>query len=170
MQIRLAKPDDLPVILNIYETARRFMRNTGNPEQWGTAYPPVEMLTEDISVGRLYVLADGDGLPHAVFMISTEADPTYLYIENGAWLNDNPYAVIHRIATDGTVHGAVAAVLDHCRKLRDDVRIDTHADNSVMQHVLEKNGFVRCGTIYLENGDPRIAYQWSRSGKHGTGA
>jgi RimJ/RimL family protein N-acetyltransferase len=39
------------------------------------------------------------------------------------------------------------------------VRIDTHADNKVMQHVLEKRGFRRTGIIYLENGDPRIAFE-----------
>jgi len=27
------------------------------------------------------------------------------------------------------------------------------------QHLLAKYGFCRCGTIYLENGSPRIAYQ-----------
>ena len=28
-----------------------------------------------------------------------------------------------------------------------------------MQHILEKNGFVSCGTIYVADGSPRIAYQ-----------
>jgi len=39
------------------------------------------------------------------------------------------------------------------------VRIDTHADNHVMQHVLAKHGFQRRGIIYLEDGDPRIAFE-----------
>ena len=30
-----------------------------------------------------------------------------------------------------------------------------------MQRQLEKNGFAKCGTIYLENGDSRTAYQWT---------
>ena len=30
---------------------------------------------------------------------------------------------------------------------------------TMMQHVLEKNGFVPCGIIYVEDGSPRIAYQ-----------
>lgn len=30
-----------------------------------------------------------------------------------------------------------------------------------MQHLLEKNGFVRCGIIHLANGAPRIAYQFA---------
>jgi hypothetical protein len=28
-------------------------------------------------------------------------DPTYAVIENGNWLNDEPYGVIHRIASNG---------------------------------------------------------------------
>ena len=39
------------------------------------------------------------------------------------------------------------------------LKIDTHEDNVVMQHVLEKNGFERCGKIYTHDGTPRIAYQ-----------
>ncbi len=30
---------------------------------------------------------------------------------------------------------------------------------NVMQKVFEKNGFKRCGIIYVEDGTPRIAYQ-----------
>ena len=28
-----------------------------------------------------------------------------------------------------------------------------------MQHLLEKNGFTRCGIIHVADGTPRIAYQ-----------
>ena len=39
------------------------------------------------------------------------------------------------------------------------LRADTHADNKIMQHLLEKNGFTRCGIIHVADGTPRIAYQ-----------
>ena len=29
----------------------------------------------------------------------------------------------------------------------------------IMQNLLEKHGFIRCGIIYVANGTPRIAYQ-----------
>ena len=45
--------------------------------------------------------------------------------------------------------------LEHCESLR----ADTHADNKIMQHLLEKNGFTRCGIIHVADGTPRIAYQ-----------
>ena len=45
--------------------------------------------------------------------------------------------------------------MEHCESLR----ADTHADNKVMQHLLESEGFTRCGIIHVEDGTPRIAYQ-----------
>lgn len=45
--------------------------------------------------------------------------------------------------------------MEHCQSLR----ADTHADNKIMQHLLEKNGFARCGIIHVEDGTPRVAYQ-----------
>ena len=87
----------------------------------------------------------------------------YYTYENGEWLNDNPYVTIHRIASDGKIRGIFACAVDYCRNFCDDVRIDTHESNLVMQGLIEKNGFQRCGTIYVADGSPRIAYQWSRS-------
>ena len=39
------------------------------------------------------------------------------------------------------------------------IRIDTHRDNKIMQHNIEKHCFTYCGIIYLANGDERLAYQ-----------
>ena len=155
-QVRRAAPADLSRILEIYAQAREFMSNTGNPNQWGTVYPPLEMLEEDIRLGNLYVVEE-NGI-HGVFAYFTEPDPTYSYIEDGAWLSDSPYGTIHRVASDGS-GGVFSAVLQYAMERNPHVRIDTHHDNKVMQHVLEKHGFRRCGIIYLEDGDPRIAYE-----------
>ena len=87
-------------------------------------------------------------------------DSTYLRIEDGKWLNENPYGTIHRIASDGAVKGLFSACIDFCKSQMEDLRIDTHADNKTMQHLILKNGFQKCGIIYLTNGSPRIAYQY----------
>lgn len=155
-QIRSAKPEDLPRILEIYAYAREFMAKTGNPNQWGKTNPPVETLEEDIRQGNLYAV-ENDGI-HGVFAYFTEPDPTYSYIEDGAWLSDTPYGTIHRVASDGS-GGVFSAVLAYAMDRNPHVRIDTHHDNKVMQHVLAKHGFRRTGIIYLKNGDPRIAYE-----------
>lgn len=155
--IQKADISQLPRILEIYEKARAFMAESGNPDQWGNGYPPEEMIRQDIRDGKSYVNLEGDHI-RAVFYFAVEADPTYGYIE-GSWLNDAPYGVIHRIAVDGSGRGVAAEcfafVAQHC----ENIRIDTHEKNIPMQRCLTKNGFTRCGTIYLEDGDPRIAYQ-----------
>lgn len=155
-QIRKAAWADFDRILEIYGIAREFMAKTGNPTQWGTNYPPISMLEGDIPAGNLYVLEDD--LIHGVFAYFTEPDPTYGYIEDGAWLDHSPYGTIHRVAGDGS-GGIFTAVLQFAMEQNPHVRIDTHADNKVMQHVLEKHGFQRTGIIYLEDGDPRIAFE-----------
>lgn len=155
-QIRKAQWEDFYRILEIYAIAREFMAKTGNPTQWGNYYPPLQMLEADIPAGNLYVVEDE--AIHGVFAYFTEPDPTYAYIEDGAWLDDSPYGTIHRVAADGS-GGVFTAVLRFAVERNPHVRIDTHADNKVMQHVLEKHGFQRTGIIYLEDGDPRIAYE-----------
>ena len=155
--IQKADISQLPRILEIYEKARVFMAESGNPDQWGTGYPPEEMIRQDIRNGKSYVNLEDDHI-RAVFYFAVEADPTYGYIE-GAWLNDDPYGVIHRIAVDGSGRGVAAECFAFAAQHCENLRIDTHEKNIPMQRCLTKNGFTRCGTIYLEDGDPRIAYQ-----------
>lgn len=158
MYIRKATMEDLPEILAIYETARGFMSRTGNPTQWKDGYPRRELVCEDIRQECCYVWEDGKEI-EGVFYFSGEADPSYRVIEEGSWLNEEPYGVIHRVASRGSRRGLLAACVSwgqaRCRNLR----MDTHQDNYVMQKALEKCGFVRCGTVHVEDGTARIAYQ-----------
>lgn len=158
MTIRLAEPDDLNTILHIYAYAREQMRLTGNPKQWGDGNPPPETVREDIRRKRSYVILSQNSIC-GVFVFIIGADPTYQRIENGAWLNDEPYGTIHRIAGNGQEKGILSTALSFCEKRTDNIRIDTHADNKIMQHLLKKYGFKRCGHIYVEDGTQRIAYQ-----------
>lgn len=157
MEIRRATLQDLDRMLEIYDYARAFMRSTGNPTQWSGGYPSRELLLADIEEGISFV-AEEEGVIHGTFMFYNGKDGIYDVIEDGAWLNDEPYAVIHRIAGDGQIKGLLSMAVEYGSQFSDNLRMDTHRDNRVMQHTLEKNGFVRCGIIHLENGDPRIAY------------
>lgn len=162
MQIRNATAGDLPKIRKIYDAAKSYMDTSGNPNQWPVGYPPEKYLRQDIELSRLYVCEE-DGVLHGVFLFAVMEDPTYRYID-GSWLNDKPYGVIHRIASDGIKSGIFKNVLEFCiEKMAEgnitNLRIDTHADNKTMQHLVEKYGFEYCGVIYLENGSPRMAYQ-----------
>lgn len=161
--IEKATLSQLPDILKIYQKAREFMIQSGNPTQWGTNYPPDEMIRQDILDAKSYVNLK-DGNIQAVFYFAVEEDPTYGYID-GAWLNSEPYGVIHRIAVGESGRGVAAECFRFAMERCENLRIDTHEDNIPMQQCLAKNGFTRCGIIYLEDGDPRIAYQKVR--EHG---
>lgn len=155
--IRPAAPEELPRLMEIYASARAFMREHGNPTQWGTGDPAEEVVVRDIAAGACFVLIK-DGEIVGAFSFYKGEDPTYASIE-GEWLNGEPYGTIHRLAGDGRAHGLFSAALAFCGAQCKNLRADTHADNTVMRHLLETNGFVRCGVIHVENGTPRIAYQ-----------
>ena len=155
--IRKATPRDLPRIREIYEMARQFMRKNGNHSQWGKGDEPEALIEGDICQGNLYVLEEAD--IHAVFAFIIGEDPTYREIEEGSWKSEEPYAAVHRVASDGTVQGVLGHVMDYCSAQVPHLRIDTHTDNKVMQHVLEKYGFVSCGIVHVPDGSPRIAYE-----------
>lgn len=159
--IRKACINDIEAIMIIYQKAKKFMRETGNPNQWNSNYPQKELLLNDIKSENSYLVCDQSNTPHAVFYFSLGEDPTYKVIKEGTWLNDKPYGVIHRIASDGVLHGVLKECVNYCRVFSSELRVDTHHDNKVMQCALEKIGFSRCGIINLLNGDERIAYHLS---------
>ena len=154
---RTAALEDLPQILPIYENARAFMRQSGNPNQWRDHHPAVEILREDIQKGQLYLCLENEEIA-AVFCYFQDIDPTYVTIYDGQWCNDAPYGVIHRIAVAKPGHGIAAACFHWALSQCPNLRIDTHRDNLPMQRSLQKFGFTRCGIIYLANGEDRIAY------------
>ena len=151
---------DLDEILSIYERARKFMRENGNPNQWKKVHPPKESLIENINDQILYVLKN-DGIIDGVFLFDKGPDPTYEYIK-GAWLNERDYYVIHRIASSGRTRGVFKDCFEYCLNFTDNIKMDTHADNKIMQKALEKLGFLHCGTIYVPNYGPMRAYQYDR--------
>ena len=156
---------DLERMMTIYAQARDFMAEHGNPNQWGlTQWPPEQLIRQDIKLGHSYVCLDESGRIIGTFFFQQGEDiePTYREITDGKWGDDSPYGVVHRIASDGTRRGVGAFclkwALDRCRHLR----IDTHGDNTVMQGLLRKLGFIHCGTINVEEDDaPRLAFEKS---------
>lgn len=161
MNIRRSTTDDQSVVLQFIEDGRQKMKAEGNTTQWTGGHPSVEQIEHDIAHGVSYIVMDGDR-PVATFAMMEAPDPTYANIYSGQWLNDQPYFVIHRVASAPGVHGIMRTVLDYAFSLTDTVRIDTHEDNITMRSLLQKYGFTYCGIILLENGEPRLAYQFSK--------
>ena len=55
MEVRQALLEEISEIMKIYEAARCFMAEHGNPTQWVNGYPSEELVTEDCKNGELYV-------------------------------------------------------------------------------------------------------------------
>ena len=162
MEIRNAQPADLERMMEIYAQARAFMAAHGNPNQWGpTCWPPRSLSEQDIARQRSYVcVQDGRVVGAFFFSVGDHAEPGYDRIEDGRWRGSDRYGVVHRLASDGSVPGVGSFCLNWAFARCGHLRIDTHGDNTVMQRLLQKLGFVRCGTIYVEEDNyPRLAYE-----------
>ena len=157
LKIRKTRDDDVERLEEIFSYARKQMAMNGNPTQWGNDRPSLELVRQDIIDGNSYVIENGEKIV-GTFAYIPGIEPTYLQID-GAWIDDSPYGTIHRIASDGSEKGIFSAALNFAESFSRDVRIDTHRDNSIMLHVIEKNGFRRCGIIIVDDGTPRIAFQ-----------
>lgn len=160
--IRKSVLEDLPEIMDTYACARRFMKAHGNPNQWGaTNWPPGELIRADIAAGKSYVCMANGRVAGVFFYDQGEnIEPTYRVIHDGAWMDNHAYGVIHRIAGNGIAKGIGHAVISWASRQCAHLRIDTHPDNTVMQNMLKKEGFLPCGIIYVqEDRDPRIAFE-----------
>lgn len=117
--------------------------------------------------------ADGQTGVWGTFALLEDGEPTYDRIYDGAWLTPHrdsaecpTYLAIHRVAIAVAKRGSgiSTAIVEYAaqkaRSLgRRSLRIDTHEGNAVMRRMLTKHGFVHCGTIFLQNGDKRVAYE-----------
>ena len=159
MRIRPATAADIDAAAKIYENARAFMKESGNPNQWSGGYPNEKDVEMGINNGTSYVCEDCGEIVATFYFERNADDPTYRTIYEGSWKNDKPYAVIHRIAVKYHGRGIADFCFKECYKLLPNIKIDTHEDNIPMQKCLLRNGFEYCGVIYLANGDRRIAYQ-----------
>ncbi len=166
MEIKRAEREELPRLVELYDAARAFMRRCGNTVQWVGGYPSRELITAGIDAGEQYVcVVDGEEIA-ATFWFSVAPEPTYAEIFDGpGWLDgdasfeDAPYGVVHRLASDGSARGVGTFCLEWCLARCGNIRVDTHASNAVMQDLLARLGYTRCGVIYIGDGTPRDAFQ-----------
>ena len=157
--IREAQMSDMADIMAVMDAAKKIMRQSGNMHQWGDGYPSEAVISADIERHGGFVVEDGDGehqSPGKVvgyFAFLPSPEPTYARIYEGEWLDDErPYHVVHRIASYPDVHGVFCSIMDYCFSHDPNIRVDTHRDNTIMQHNLAKYGFSYCGIIYLASG------------------
>lgn len=163
-EIRKAKENDLPAIMEIIHQAQRTMKQDGF-QQWIKGYPGEEILSKDIEKQSCYLLTDQEEIV-AVGTLYMENDPNYRIIEEGNWKTEEPYGTVHRLAVaEGRRQQGLAGILyDRLEKICREkgmrgMRVDTHRDNKKMQSWIRKQGFRLCGVIYVEDGTKRDAFE-----------
>lgn len=157
MIIKQSTMENLDDIMKIYAYAREQMKKNGNPTQWGDIYPTRELIEYDIRNKNSYIIEENE-IIYGVFSFILGEDETYQSIE-GKWLNDKEYGTIHRVASNNIKKGIFELCLYFCESKILNIRVDTHKDNKIMQYLLEKHGYQKCGIIHVKDGSPRIAYQ-----------
>ena len=154
--IRNANMDDLGEILKIYAIARKVMEATGNPNQWGKSRPPYDSIVNDIKENRMHVIIDEEEISGVFSLYDYDKDYDDII---GSWLNNDPYVAIHKIASSGKKGGVFKRAVEFAKTKSDNVRIDTHKMNKMMQYLIKKSGFKYCGIVYIDGELERLAYQ-----------
>ncbi|MYV04473.1 GNAT family N-acetyltransferase [Furfurilactobacillus milii] len=165
-KLRLATTADMDQIMVIIRGAQTFIAKQGF-DQWQDGYPAQADMLADIKASRLYVLANDTQIA-AVAAAIVGVDPNYRLVETGSWLMPSAkYAAIHRVAVSSQFRGQhlaetlftkLMATLKHDQDVVS-VRVDTHKQNQVLQHVVQKVGFEYCGHIYIDGNAQRLAYE-----------
>ena len=164
LTLRLAANEDIPCAMTMIQSAKDFHQEIGL-DQWNAAYPALSDIKADISAQKAYFLCDGEKKV-AYLCLDLDGEANYNELE-GHWLTpaDSVYLVIHRLAMDGSQRGkgyssAVFPLAEQfCREngIRS-IRVDTHAENKIMQHLIAKADFTYCGIVYYD-GSPRTAFE-----------
>ena len=163
MQIRPARESELPRLMELFDTARAYMRRNGNTVQWVNGYPSEDLIRHDIAQNRAFVVEE-NGTVEAVFcyLAGRHVEPTYAVIHGGAWPDDAPYGVIHRLASSGKLRGVMGFCADWALSRCPVLRVDTHESNATMRAAMARLGCAERGTIILGDETPRIAFQKRR--------
>jgi len=164
---RKATQADLDAIIAITDQAIAYLASQNLPQWQGSEGPNRAEFLKAIEANIAYVLIY-DGQVAGVAKLVPGPEQPYEALD-GSWQNNSQdYVVIHRVAIDGTIRGKGLSkqLLRDLVTLAadqgfDDIRIDTHPSNAVMQHVITTVGFDYQGMIQMpvtRDGE-RKAYQ-----------
>ena len=168
--IRKAKIEERFEINTLFDDAKALFKSQGST-QWQDldGYPNISTIEKDINNGHMFVKIRDDKIV-GVMALTKEFEEAYRLIYDGAWLNDDEYYVVHRIAVKKEFYGrGIAKELlrfadEEC--IRDgvyNIKVDTMEENKIMCKLLLDSGYIKCGTIYLLRKDviekKRTAFQ-----------
>lgn len=159
MRFRPAELSDLLAIWKIIQDAIQSRKEEGS-DQWQDGYPNPEVLENDIKQAYGYVLcAEEEILAYAALIFGKEPEPAYASID-GAWLSQQAYLVVHRVAT--AKHHKGKGIATHLfreieklalEKSYLSIKVDTNYDNLAMLKLLENLEYTYCGKVVLAGGE-----------------
>jgi len=151
MRIRLAKEEDIPLLMEIVRRVVSLMRLQGNL-QWEEHYPNEAVFREDVSLARLWV-AEIDDTVAGVVALTTDREADY---DQADLDNEQPAVVIHRLAVDPSFHGSgvAKALMQKAEQVATAkglslVRTDTNSENEATRRLFPKKGYRFAGEISL---------------------
>ena len=164
--VRQARIEDLDKITEIFADGQEFLKKQGLP-QWQDGHGPTRPMAEaDIQKGHGFVLIfQGQVAGYAALVPSPDGSPP---LSEGEWAGGyDRHLVIHRVAITRNLRGQGLSrqfLRDTILAARilgfQDLRIDTHPGNAIMQKISGQVGFIYRGTMDLPipHGE-RLAYQ-----------
>ncbi len=162
MNLNIATINDIDTIWDILQDAILQRKNDGS-DQWQNGYPNKETVLNDIKNGFGYVLLENNVIV-AYAAIIFDIEPNYNEIK-GAWLSNDNYTVVHRVATSTAFKGKGFAtqlflLIEELSINKNifSIKVDTNFDNKQMLRILEKLNYTYCGEIFF-SGASRKAFE-----------
>ncbi len=154
--LKKATLGDVETCYEILDSGRAFQREQGF-FQWTDDFPNIDTVKDDISKGKGYKLLSENEIIGYMY-IGFDGEKAYNNID-GSWDYDGEYATVHRVAFKPEFRGKglTKITFDLIKEICiannfKSIRMDTDEKNTRMQHVLEKNGFKKCGNISFNGG------------------
>ena len=166
MKIRQATMNDYNQIMAILKDGANQLAERG-VDQWQGDYPSPDQIKDDIEKGFAYLAVSTDGETVGAISIVEAPDHSYDNLKGKWLLNTDKYVVIHRVAIhskhagNGYATKLLTEVIDYIRDNRkdiDSIRIDTHENNTAMQHVIDKMNFTKVGELHGVYRPDEISY------------
>lgn len=162
LKFRKAQPEDTERIWEILQQAIERRRKDGS-HQWQDGYPNRNVVQKDIQQQVGYVaLLDGNIAAYTALIINDE--PTYEVID-GAWLTNEDFLVIHRVAVaeEYLGRGFGKEIFNFAEKVAVQqsvfsIKVDTNFDNGGLLAILKGLNYRYCGEISVR-GTPRRAFE-----------
>lgn len=161
MNFRKANYNDIEAINKIYEDASKSLAEN-EVDQWQDELKP--KIKNKEAIKNIYLLTENEEILSTGLILDYDKD--YANIYDGFWLSNGKYYVVHKFATNIKIRrkGYASIFLQEVEKLAIknsifSIKIDTHEDNYLMQKLLAKNGYKKCGMVILEGSGKRLAYE-----------